>query len=588
MMQPGPQKLFLFVAGFALTLTLAFLFIEIASVVNLQSQLSAYRLSDETSTNLSARFTVLLRFLFLQILLMPIAAFAFWKAAKPTADTSIEKCTEAVRNLLQENHFVLPKTADFKPFQAELDKLAESIAESRKKENAIFNKTADVICILDIDGRLIKVSPVCEELWGYSPDELTGHKLSKFFEEGCSDALETALGSQKSVNQVTFENKFRKKNGTLIDIAWSAYWSVKEQGLFCVAHDVTARKREEELIRASEEKLRQILQSLPVAVLMFDSSEKIEFANEKMLQLTGLSADEISSTELRKVLPSIAFGLENPENRFNVLQEARLRRNDAEDAMVEYTLTRTDDHRQERRSILAMLDVTERFKIEQAKRRFSALISHDLRTPITSLQLIMTMFKDGTLGNLNERGIHFAEKGLVAASGLIVLINDLLDLEKMRQGKMNLELRPERIKKLIDTASASVAGIATEQRITININAEDLLCMADGRRIVQVIINLLSNALKFSPPESSIEIRAESTESHVLVSVSDQGRGIPADKRETIFESYAQIKSEDAILGSGLGLPICKAIVKQHGGKIEAESQEGKGSRFWFTLLLLK
>lgn len=375
----------------------------------------------------------------------------------------------------------------------------------------------------------------------------------------------------------------RKKDGTWLDIAWAVYWSAQEQGLYCVAHDITIRKREEEITKASEQRLRNILQSLPVAVLLFDNGGKIEFVNEQMTCLCGYSAEEIPDMKLGELLPALSSFPQGTNLTESNLQEGQLKRQNAPDAMVEYSIT-TATLSGEPKHLLAMLDVTKRYEIEQAKRRFTALISHDLRTPITSLQLILAMFKDGILGELNERGQNFAEKGLTAASGLLVLINDLLDLEKMRQGKLKLDVKAEKAAKLVQDAYASVAAIATEKQIAIDVNVSETMCYADRRRIVQVIINLLANALKFSPPKSAIKVFDSIDESYLTISISDSGIGIPADKQESIFEFYAQVRHEDGFIGSGLGLPICKAIVEQHQGKIGVQSTEGQGSTFWFTM----
>ena len=225
-------------------------------------------------------------------------------------------------------------------------------------------------------------------------------------------------------------------------------------------------------------------------------------------------------------------------------------------------------------------------ELEETKQQFLAMVSHDLRSPLTSLGLFLEMVSDGTYGQLSESGMKRTAVAERSVTRLIALINDLLDFEKLQSGQFNLEKKSFALAPVVARSLDAVSSLADQSKVKLQSDPIDFEAYADDDRVIQILVNLISNAVKFSPEGGTVTVSATRSDSGVELRVADQGRGIPADFQSTIFEKFKQVKKTDATEkgGTGLGLAICKAIVEAHGGKIGVESEEGKGATFWFSL----
>ncbi len=236
-----------------------------------------------------------------------------------------------------------------------------------------------------------------------------------------------------------------------------------------------------------------------------------------------------------------------------------------------------------------MADAMEKSKKREAellqmKKEIMAMVSHDLRSPLNSLQLVLQMLKSNSYGVLNEQGMNRVEASGESVSRLIRMINDLLDLEKLEAGKLELELRDLPIQVLIERSVEALEALASSKNIEINYQDNGLEIKGDGDRIIQVITNILSNAIKFSPENSEIDIESKLLAAYVEIRIKDRGPGIPPEFREQIFDRYSQLRSEMSAKGSGLGLAICRLIIEMHGGSVGVDELEGGGSAFWFKV----
>ncbi len=349
-------------------------------------------------------------------------------------------------------------------------RMAEAIEEAARKELAIVENAVDVICSLDARATFIAVSPAATRVFGYRPDQLVGSKLAKLvLPEDIDQAFENFQKIIHGQSSPPIETRVQKKDGSIVDILWSAHWSKSEGSMFCVAHDITERK-----------------------------------------------------------------------------------------------------------------------KAERIKQEVLAMVSHDLRTPLATVRGFLEMLEGGLFGDLNERGQHLLTVADRSTLRMLTLIKDLLEIERLEAGMLELHKTTVSLDSVFEHSVQAVQSLSTDKSVSVEIISSSALVEADEDRLVQVVVNLLTNAIKFSSPRGIVQVFANQSKSNAEISVRDQGRGIPRSQIKNIFDRFKQVETTDATekSGTGLGLAICKALVELHGGTIKVNSEEGQGSTFTFTIPL--
>lgn len=352
-------------------------------------------------------------------------------------------------------------------------------------------------------------------------------------------------------------------------------------------------------LEMAHKKERAVIDTMPAGLVITDATGHVQMANPTTIRLFRLEEQPIVGRPL-----SIFFKQDKPISNEEFMQqlfakgkervdESLALRADQSTFPVELSVTSFTVYGEEYH-LVVLLDITERKEIERLKQEFVSMVSHDLRTPLTSIQVFLNMLCKGMLGDVNEKIEKKASMADRNATRLINLINDLLDVEKMESGQLALSCEDTSLQSVIERSVDSVKGFSEQQGVSVvadqSADNADVRVHADGDRLVQVMVNLLGNAVKFSPKGSTVRIMLVRQADEVCVNVIDQGRGVPEHLRSSIFERFKQVSTKDATekKGTGLGLAICKAIVEQHGGTIGCDSEEGKGSTFWFRLPLLK
>lgn len=470
--------------------------------------------------------------------------------------------------------------------------MAVALAEAARKERAVIENAVDVICSIDGEGKFTNVSPASLKLWGHTPEELIGRRFTDLVVPEDLSATTRAFNEiMIGRSALPFENVTLRQDGSQVNVLWSAFWSESEKSMFCVAHDITERKEAENALRASEARVRQIIDSMPVGLVVVDGKGIIESVNPSMEQIFEYGPEELIGKHLITIFEHGAD--QDPDAFMQDVYERSLGHMDEREAVkmtgeifpTQLSLTAFETLEGER-FLANIIDLTELREVERLKREFVSTVSHELRTPLTAIRGSLTLITAGAAGELSDqmrKVVTIAERNTIR---LIGLINDLLDLEKLEAGKLEMNFEDTALANVIERSVESVRAFGDQHAVSFEAATTDLTVRADGDRLVQVLINLISNAVKFSPRGTTVTIGVKESPGVVEVSVTDRGRGIPEKYRSLLFQRFQQVEVLDAKKrgGTGLGLAICKAIVEQHQGTIGVESEEGKGSTFWFRI----
>lgn len=236
--------------------------------------------------------------------------------------------------------------------------------------------------------------------------------------------------------------------------------------------------------------------------------------------------------------------------------------------------------------VCVIRDITRELQADHLKQQL-LMVTHDLRTPLSTIRHVLEMACKGLLGEMSENGQRMLALADVSASRMGSLIDGLLDVERMRAGLTQLQVSKVFLPELFEQAVLLVRDPAQRAGIGIEMHCTDAYANLDGSRMNRVLVNLLSNAVRYSPENSQISLKGVCTNRGIEIRVTDQGRGIPANMLERIFEPFCRVEEgscSDSDCGSGLGLSICKAIVESHGGLIFAQSGPGHGTTFVIQL----
>ena len=367
-----------------------------------------------------------------------------------------------------------------------------------------------------------------------------------------------------------------------------------------VQHSQAALDRSEVQRQASDERLRVAAEAGQIGVWEWDLSSGNILWDERMFRLYALeSSPELRHYELwlSRLHPADRARTEaqlnaaiEGQNEFK--SEFRILLPGGEERFMKAAAAVTRDARGVALRLTGInVDITEVRRLERVKSEFVSVVSHELRTPLTSIRGSLGLVLNPAGAALPESSRSLLDIARRNAERLGMLIDDLLDVEKLEAGKLRLQLQQQPIEPLIQQALETNAPYAAQHgvRFELSQQGEPKLVLVDGQRLIQVITNLLSNAVKFSPRAGAVEVAvACCTPDRVRVSVRDHGPGISAEFRTRIFTKFSQADASDARNkgGTGLGLAISRGLIEQMGGMIDVELPEDGGSRFYFELPL--
>lgn len=348
------------------------------------------------------------------------------------------------------------------------------------------------------------------------------------------------------------------------------------------------RDRSERLYRQQE----ILLDSVADGICGLDHHGLVSFANQAAARFLGASAPSLIGKPVHELLhgsaPSDVQCGENCallraiERSIALSGEGTFFRNDGSSFPVDYALTPIPDQERFSASVLSFRDISHRSALDRLKNEFISTVSHELRTPLTSIRGALGLLTLDSQSRKNEKTANLLRIALTNSDRLMSLINDILDLERLQSGIEPLSFQPVKLVTIIRQAIDGMRPVADASGVKFIHDTLEVEVAANPERMVQVLTNLLSNAIKFSPPNSTIFITLRPDSDGVTLSVADDGRGIPADKLESIFGRFQQVDASDSRQkgGTGLGLAICRNIVQQHAGRIWAERNSVRGSTF--------
>lgn len=356
----------------------------------------------------------------------------------------------------------------------------------------------------------------------------------------------------------------------------------------------------------AEDKFAKVFRTSPHPIAITTGTEgRFVDVNPAFLQLTGYTQAEVVGHRLIDLrlglaLPKIPVEQKATAPAIVYNQECELRTKSGERRIVLLSLETI-----ELDGIVCTLnlvnDITQRKRLEN---EFISVVSHELRTPLSSLMGALDVLGTGQLGCLTTQGQTVLNIAITNTERLIRLVNDILDLERLKFGKITLQPSECNLTHIMTQAIETMQAMADQAQVQLQAQPLSVMLWADSDRLIQTLTNLLSNAIKFSEPGGIVCLRAEvrtdhlnsatrhpihaTSPPHLWLTIRDRGRGIPADKLDLIFDRFQQVDTSDARHkgGTGLGLAICRSIVEQHNGKIWAESELGQGSTFYITLPL--
>lgn len=489
----------------------------------------------------------------------------------------------------------------------------------------VMGSTSSFVYVRDMQGRFLFVNKEYERVFGFAPEQVIGRKIEDVFPPGLArhnygmDRAVIAAGPHgRREDEVRLDDGkriFLVVRSPLVNEKGEVY------GVCGVGTDITLRKHAEEAMQSLNRKLSEttglqqaILDSANFSIIATDEHGMIRLFNNAAQRMLGYTAEELVGRRTPELLHDpeelaarakrlsielgrpVAPGLEVLIARARGLtadeKEWQYVRKDGRRIPVMLSVTAIKDAQQAVTGYLGIAyDMTERKKTELIKNEFISTVSHELRTPLTSIRGSLGLLTGGVAGDIPVRAKSLLDIANNNCERLVRLINDILDVEKIESGHMRFDMAQQRMLPLVEHALAATQHYAEQYRVQFHLHSEapDAFVSVDADRMVQVIVNLLSNAAKFSPAGSSVDVRLVQLPGCVRLSVIDRGDGIAHDFRDRIFQKFAQADSSDTREkgGTGLGLSISRAIVDRHHGRIDFNSTPGAGSEFYVELPLV-
>ena len=511
-------------------------------------------------------------------------------------------------------NFIIATGIDVTVQRAAEDTLRESEARYRQ----LVEGSLGMVCTHDLHGILLSVNTHGAQSIGRTREDMAGHRLSEFIPEDRRIGFNRYLREIVEKGEVQGMLHLSHVDGDVRVIAYRnklIETPGRDPYVLGFGVDISEQVRAEDRLRSLMRQSNSVLESVGDGIFGLDLDGQVTVINPAASQMLGFKPEELLGRKMHELIhhtraDGAAYPAEESPIRKCIRDLTTVRvaneifwRKDGTSFPVEYVArpqiefephngasSAANDQEPASKAVgvvVAFTDTTERRALDRMKDEFISTVSHELRTPLTSLRAALGLVTGGTLAKRPEKLQQMLDIATGNTDRLVRLVNDILELERIGSGKAELHYTMCSADDLFRRAAGLQQTDASKGQLRITFNSQGVNIWADPDRILQTLTNLISNAIKFSPPGTEIHLRARRIDANEAeIQVRDQGRGIPEDKLESIFERFHQVDASDSrtMGGTGLGLAICRSIVVQHGGRIWATSTVGQGSTFHFTV----
>jgi len=503
-----------------------------------------------------------------------------------------------------------------------------AVQDSEARYRLLAENATDMIVRMDLEGRRQYVSPSCVDLLGLMPEEMVDARSLDIVHPDDHERVVAILRqlASGSLDRGTSTHRLRRKDGTYVWVEASLRSVRRPQDgspveIIASVRDITARRQAAQALQESEQRYRLLAENATDIIMLKHVHGPRTYVSPICFSMLGYTTEEFLTLPTADLIHPEdhdrvmgiydRIGPEHPR----ITDVHRIRHKDGHWVWVDVVFQLMDSH-SEPMVIAAIRDVTERqlqaqelrfakeaaelalAKAEhanQAKTNFLASMSHEIRTPLNSIIGFTGLLLEHRDMPPDQRRQLELVQG--SSSALLTIVNDILDFSKIEAGQVELDPRNFALPALIDNTVSIIRGVAAKKDLPIQVIADARIpdCLiGDSDRLRQILLNLLNNAVKFTRNGSvTLAIRHEASTpagERLSFRVTDTGIGIPKDKQERLFQRFSQVDNSISreFGGTGLGLAISKRLVELMGGEIGVESEEGKGSTFWFTVTLPK
>jgi protein-histidine pros-kinase len=471
---------------------------------------------------------------------------------------------------------------------------ADSLRASEARNAAVIEAAVDCLIIIDAGGRITGFNPAAERLFGYPRTDVLGRDLVALivperFQEAHRTTLRKNLenGDRRYLDR-RIEVILNRADGSELpaEVSVSRFELDGASNYSASIRDLSDRDQ----LATSRERLAQVVNNTPVMLFAFDKDGRVTVAEGRAIALMGVEPSSVIGTNVFDIVAGIPEAVEHLKRGLAGESFAGPIELPAHGLWLE---ARYDPIRDATGAVIGMAglatDISDQVKgavareESEAKSRLVAVVNHEVRTPLNSILGFTELLLNEGAGPLNEKQRRYAANVEAAGRHLLALVNDSLDLSRIAAGKMEMEIVELELAPILEQAAGQIQPLVDSRGLEIRVDAGGRPWVkADRRRLLQMLWNLLSNAIRHTPTGGVISIAARTADQVIEISINDTGVGIPADQLERIFEEYAQVKGQAD--GTGLGLPVSRRLATLMDGDISLISKVGVGSTFTITL----